>query len=1369
MNTSATRIYQARINIKESSFIDPSTPQPTISQALLDTHALFQDAVNYHLVALAGMVGNNPAHDSVAEHFSSRIREIWEAKPKGQVRACTLQQSIARSLNLTAPSFEEAVADIFADSPCPEALPMVFESIIYAMEKGKGVIQQQGNSILPRLCDHKFSGNFDYSAKTLGHEEEKRKLQHLLQEERSPENLESLTQFASKMSLGDTGIKLQERFWDPQEELEQVISSIDELFATLTQNKKYAEVLERYYQDNNYAAILKCELTGIKKSIKTGFRPRELARKRKCAPSLKHLTIFFMYAPCKLSADLLQIELGKAKKTKNQDEINSCQYNGEDATIQARGKRGYVYLGFSALSNWECEAPNMYSKEWDILAFKEALKTLHSYELKTKERKAQLAEVESNISAMLNPQHKKIPNIQDEEEHSTLPLLAGDKRYKLACQVLQELGDELNEEDFESLLENEGYSLSSRSINGWKTLKEHWLAAYKVNKADELHLIELVSELQAELGHRMGSVTLFRALAQAQYHDIWLSKAADSDKMNRAEDILGALVQLHQLRAQASKLSRPVRITAADPNYSARLIQLLDLKSLAKLEVYDPSKEDVLQLGLLARNTKGRWQAYAADLHYSAPRAKRDQLRMGDTTMPWMQNMLKPLIDEDECLVSPNDKVACTLSINTHNNEQDSSAWINFAVRLDITKLQDKIAKAPRWEGQFNGTPQEHLHLHWPSTYGTKKQAPWWQNKQIQKEGFFVLSVDLGLRYAAAWGLNHIQQAAQLPHSRLIGQSGDSEHNRWFGKPIKSGIMRLNGEGLHAHRCQQAVQTPSGIRLASRDEKEQARHLIQNKFHKHTWWTVESNITILELQQSVLDAFKRYLSRYRSFLSWFRRLDDAHQEDWSGVCNKIHQYITYGKHQYQVYTPFLQAQEKGDLKEAVRLFKDNVWLMQHGLPRLAEAVTTLLLPRKKDSWQWMEYKQAGAIGSGIMTVDGKAPQLDNIPKVWHQGGISIARIELLLGLRRCLQSMNRLLDTVPGERGIQGRASFDQLVIDPCPFLLEKIDKMREMRCNQIAGQIVAQALGVRLIPSRTGKNEVLDVIHGEYERIPGRSIADFVILEDLSRYKTSIDRTKGENSSLMLWSHRSITNKVKQILEDIYGIPVLFTNPIYTSKFDCMSAEAGFRARKIKPRAPKESTDNKKEKSEDSMQRHFYEKLLYHIQEEGEDISKLTLFAPQEGGEYFISTGKEITMPRNADVNAAINIGWRALAAPNRFELLHRLRLEKNEKGLIKLRKTGANIREKSLNKDLFKLLQKDEMTAGFSAIFYTPQSSTQASALYEEAGHCAHFIHGKRLWGQVISRKWQRCHEINYRILQKEGFENEAKLVARKWLSLD
>ena len=84
------------------------------------------------------------------------------------------------------------------------------------------------------------------------------------------------------------------------------------------------------------------------------------------------------------------MKLGKEKAVKDTSHIEYDFFSLEnDPLIMTRGERGYVYRGYTALPNWETQDNLMYSREFDVLAFKEALKTLHGFELKSKERDAE--------------------------------------------------------------------------------------------------------------------------------------------------------------------------------------------------------------------------------------------------------------------------------------------------------------------------------------------------------------------------------------------------------------------------------------------------------------------------------------------------------------------------------------------------------------------------------------------------------------------------------------------------------------------------------------------------------------------------------------------------------------------------------------------------------------------------------------------------------------------------------------------------------------------------------------------------------------------------------------------------------------------
>jgi hypothetical protein len=77
---------------------------------------------------------------------------------------------------------------------------------------------------------------------------------------------------------------------------------------------------------------------------------------------------------------------------------------------------------------------------------------------------------------------------------------------------------------------------------------------------------------------------------------------------------------------------------------------------------------------------------------------------------------------------------------------------------------------------------------------------------------------------------------------------------------------------------------------------------------------------------------------------------------------------------------------------------------------------------------------------------------------------------------------------------------------------------------------------------------------------------------------------------------------------------------------------------------------------------------------------SLYTLFLPKQGGPLFLSleekSGSKVKVPVQADVNAAINIGLRSVAAPAALDILHKIRAERDGSDF---RPVVKNAREKS------------------------------------------------------------------------------------------
>lgn len=420
------------------------------------------------------------------------------------------------------------------------------------------------------------------------------------------------------------------------------------------------------------------------------------------------------------------------------------------------------------------------------------------------------------------------------------------------------------------------------------------------------------------------------------------------------------------------------------------------------------------------------------------------------------------------------------------------------------------------------------------------------------------------------------------------------------------------------------------------------------------------------------------------------------------------------------------------------------------LIKTAEEVTNIVLPRKHGEWKWNEYVPSGQKGGGCMAYD-ETKCASSRKKIYHAGGLSIARIAQVEKLRQHLQALGHLLAVKPGEAMLAKRSDEMQ---DPCPQIRTKIENMREARVNEIAHAIVAQALGVRLKPSNPLKNtNGRDIVHGEYEKIPGRKPVDFVVLENLDSYKTNISKDRKENTALMLWAHRQLTAKIKQLLEEVFGIPVLYAPAPFTSRFDSMTSAPGFRPKRLDQKElDKWKTDDKADDKTREIYR-IYEKLYHHLP------SNVYLYIPDDKGEYFVAAPLRGQSPilRNADKNAAVNIGWRALAAPERIDLLHIVRLHPQKKGeCYKLCK--KNEREKA-----YAAWRKDKgyqdhvpAPAGDKGretrCFYLPTPAPAGFHPIQDASGIGLCMYGP-IWGVLEKKQWLICHKLNEKLLRKAG----------------
>ena len=374
---------------------------------------------------------------------------------------------------------------------------------------------------------------------------------------------------------------------------------------------------------------------------------------------------------------------------------------------------------------------------------------------------------------------------------------------------------------------------------------------------------------------------------------------------------------------------------------------------------------------------------------------------------------------------------------------------------------------------------------------------------------------------------------------------------------------------------------------------------------------------------------------------------------------------------------------------------------------------------------------------------------------------------------------------------------------------------------------------------------------HGEYERVDikghaispdkpsdWRGIVDFTVIEDLSRYRTTQGRAPRENSRLMKWCHRAIRDKLKEMCQ-AFGIPLLETPAAYSSRFCSRTGVAGFRATELSPPMLDESKwrwrvkgrdDGKEETPEQQERRNQWEAVFADIRKvnQGRDgITKgqeyRTLLVPDAGGSVFIPVAdlderyqrpaKDAVNPKltrpivqylpvklenghkalprlvHADVNAAVNLGLRAVSDPRVWSIHSRLRSEREvgsaaiakpkESKRGKKCKSSAEeslpmpIEEKKVDKFFAKEKRKHGIRAETKAIAITidPDKAALKASESRHPNFFADFanlsgaqwgaaelqsllasdtkpprlVSGKALWRCVKDLQWPRCMKIN------------------------
>lgn len=1244
-------------------------------------HELFQDAVNYYIVALAAL-GSSP--DSKLTKLRGLLGAVWLGfDKKGQCRQ-GMGDSLQRAWQLAeAPALDVAVArfqeSLMSDSVPPTTAEKAGEFLLHKLG-GEAAIQQGGRDFFPFFCDVDSTATFKLSAARRGRAVDEARLQRALHEELDQSQIEAL---AASISLGSV-VNLQP---DAEPDLgASAIARLREAHVTFA-DRISLETLEEW-------------LTGLNPEF-------HLPKSRGGNINVKRVSActLFLAFPNAVTKEIFQSTFKapsatKAAKEKDestpQEEVTDDSFivDGDDPIKLARGTRGYVFTGFTALALWRGEAGKLAWKEFDIAAFKEALKVYNQFQQNVEKREDKLNGLAAKLLIMdgeramdsyadeagkelltrlqkvwTESKGKPKPPTNESGEEQVLARFVGDARIDRLRQIVN---DDLAEEYRLTDGRRTAYGLRRRTMKGWGEVKRKWQQIVKKGEAySEAKRPQLKASLDEMRGgekrEQIGSHRLFEALIVDEA--AWSIWREPDEKLQElilknewAADPLEAFREFCEIREALEEVAaRPLNFTPADARFSRRLFMFTDVCSFGKErgEYKHDLREQAVMVPVAVRGEDGRFGLQATRLCYSAPRLLRDQIRDedGSYVQDWTQPMMQALFGPQEGKVNPQQLQDSAVQLMPDTDGKGAKRiLLNFPLSLDDSNVKSLVGKEALWQRQFvtwkNG--KQFPFMCWAGDFNGKEPHRWWE----KVSSFRVLAADLGTRHAASVALVECGQQGGGT-ARLIGNAGG---NDWFGRYRSGAILKLPGEDAVVLRPESPLdkddrgkafrEEPYGSRGRPADLAEcQETYAMmtalcpaENPVRADKNWqpyqgllgsitsdgVLQKEFSFPELNDKLLVAMRRAQNWIANCISWHWKLSQPDSDDQRQ--NALEQLRD------QERMPEWKVLADGKEENLVKLrdaLHSHISTQRQRVQENLLLLTDRIIPLRGRRWEWVQHPDKEDCHLLRQTAPGTD---ERKTKLRGQRGLSMARIEQLSELRRRWQSLNQSLRRQIGQKPLTAAEMRNDPIPDPCPDVLTKLENIREQRVNQTAHLILAQALGLKLRePQMSTKSREITDTHGEYEKV--RAPVDMIVLEDLSRYLSDQGRAKSENTRLMKWCHRAIMMKVKMLSEP-FGISVLETPAAYSSRFCSLTGMAGFRAAEVgwedrnefRWRVLLAEAAKAKEEGKAPSESAAYAVALFdelkRISES--DQPKRTLLAPQPGGPMFI-TALEVAHPAPA------------------------------------------------------------------------------------------------------------------------------------------
>ena len=1218
------RIYQGRV----SKVLDDQNQKLDL-HVLWHHHELFQDAVNYYIVCLLALAGDSCVKQrELRDKMMTKPEEgneeplyVWgKFRRRGAWRR-GLGDSVAPFLcpGKKDVSPEECLAAARAGCETnSEGRDLAFAELLFVCD-GDNPIKNQGRWMFDRFCNPKYTGSFPFDATAGLRERGEARLKTDFHNLSSQSQLEI---FSKQAELGwVVNLSRGAKPFEGELARERLLKSVvhfQQAFGT----KAKTEMSNRVSTLLSRHATAEKELADIAQRIKAmaaDSLPIIPANNRGIADRVEAFMLFKQF-PSDFTAELLKVSFPKeeASKTEKPSTADAPEVRftrlGGDAIELARGRRGYVFRALTSLPQWGGSDSGL--PQWldfDVAAFKEALKAIHQVDDKAKEREDERNLKLAQHKYQRGETKKWSGGAAGEDEHRP-PVLAGDPRIARLEELLR--SDLAQEYAMAEGVEVE-YGLHPRTIRGFRDVRKLWNEALKPGQGyrDEARkeLWQLLTDYKKENAETIGSPVLFDALVEETNWIIWREPdSATLQEWRKAaklpegaafcDDPLQALTEERELIVEIKRLEDPIRLTPADAVHSRRQFYFSDVSDLTKKKrlCHDKSYLDTEIADKVDGKLTPRW----VRIHFGAPRLLRDQLK-SDTEgkeSAWQQAMMSALglkaglVKKEKGKLRPATFAECTavalMPELTASGER--RILLNFPLTLEDDAVAHQLGKAARWDAnQFGPNFKNSSWLRWPSTPDANARSrPWWESG----ESFRCLAVDLGQRDAGAFALIEASQG-NPPKPGISRKLGIADGKTWWATVRATGMLRLPGEDAKVFRDgnpkpQDELSGERGRNLVAGEWQESRNICTALGFQPDKLLGADNvRYSFPELNDRLLYALRRAQARLARLQSWssvaYKEPDEKKRTAFEKRRKRIKEQIAEA---IAIRTAEESKAEKDRgqeliersdwLNEVKPLMEKEAWdavatrikaeiksereIIKRELVRIADRIQ----PLRGRRWEWVP-RPNDALNHILQQTERGTD--DRAKLLAGQRGLSMKRIEQLDSLRQRCQSLNRALRQEPGKPANLGHSKRGIELPDPCPELLDRMEALKEQRVNQTAHLILAQALGVRLRSHTTSaaEREKHD-IHGEYERIPGRAPVDFVIIENLKYYEMTQGRARSENARLMKWCRRHLRDKLIQLCEP-YGLRVLEEWPADTSKFCSLTSVAGFRAVELTPEDAKE------------------------------------------------------------------------------------------------------------------------------------------------------------------------------------------------------